>query len=69
MRDHFKVKIKRQDRPDSGSYWQLFELEREAGMNMTACLQRIAEKGAPQVRQTDSPALQKISRQASQVCT
>ncbi|MCZ6655316.1 MAG: hypothetical protein O7D91_20100 [Planctomycetota bacterium] len=64
IQDKFKVKIKRQDRPESGSYWELFELEREAGMNMTVCLQRIAEKGAPQVRQTDSPALQKISHEA-----
>ncbi len=44
MQDTFKVKIKRQKTPESGSYWQSFELEREAGMNMTTCLQRIAAK-------------------------
>ena len=38
----FKVKVKRQDRPGSGSYWQIFELVNEPGMNMTTCLQRIA---------------------------
>ncbi len=51
MRDKFKVKIKRQDTPDSASYWQLFELEREAGMNMTTCLQRIAACVNPSIQE------------------
>lgn len=38
----FKVRIHRQDNPDTGAYWQTFEVPREPGMNITTVLQRIA---------------------------
>jgi succinate dehydrogenase / fumarate reductase iron-sulfur subunit len=38
----FDVRILRQDAPDEPSYWQRFRLRREAGLNVTAVLQKIA---------------------------
>ena len=38
----FKVRIHRQDNPDTGAYWQTFEVPHEPGMNITTVLQRIA---------------------------
>ena len=61
MRDKFRVKIKRQDRPDSGSYWQSFELKREAGMNMTACLQRIAAKPQTTDQEDTTPVAYEVA--------
>lgn len=55
MRDKFNVKIKRQNTPESGSYWQSFELEREAGMNMTTALQRIAANPVTVDREETTP--------------
>ena len=37
-----KVRIQRQDRPESGPYWESFEMPVEVGMNITTVLQRIA---------------------------
>jgi succinate dehydrogenase / fumarate reductase iron-sulfur subunit len=37
-----KLLIKRQDDPDSSSYWQEFEVPYERQMNVTTCLQSIA---------------------------
>ncbi len=42
MSKKVKVNIKRQDSPDSGSYWQSFEMPVEVGMNVTTILLRIA---------------------------
>jgi succinate dehydrogenase / fumarate reductase iron-sulfur subunit len=36
------IRIRRQDRPDSQSYWQTFEIPYEPQMNVITCLQRIA---------------------------
>lgn len=41
-RESFEVRILRQDRPSSASYWQRFRLSHEPGLNITAVLQRIA---------------------------
>ncbi len=38
----FTVRVLRQDRPHRPNYWQSFCVEREAGMNVTSVLQRIA---------------------------
>lgn len=42
MREFFRIKIKRQDRPQEMPYWQTFKLKYEPGLNVTSCLQRIA---------------------------
>ena len=42
MRESFKIKIKRQDRPESAPYWETFDIPYEQGLNITAVLQRIA---------------------------
>lgn len=41
-RDCFEMRVLRQDRPGSASYWQHFRLRRGPGLNITAALQRIA---------------------------
>lgn len=38
----FSVRILRQSRPGEASYWELFQLPREPGLNITGVLQRIA---------------------------
>lgn len=38
----FDVRVLRQDRPDLPSYWQVFCLTREPGMNVTSVLQRLS---------------------------
>jgi len=38
----FSVRIRRQDRPNAGSHWEVFDVPYEPGMNMTTVLQRIA---------------------------
>ncbi len=40
-----KLKIRRQDRPDSASYWQDFAIAYEPQMNVISCLQAVAELG------------------------
>lgn len=40
-----KLRIKRQDTPESASYWQDFEVPYEPQMNITTCLQLIAAIG------------------------
>jgi len=42
VQKHFTVRVLRQDRPDSPSYWQTFHVERGPGMNVTSVLQHIA---------------------------
>ncbi len=42
MRESFKIKIRRQDRPESTPYWETFDMPYEQGLNITAVLQRIA---------------------------
>ncbi len=61
MRDKFLVKVKRQDRPESGSYWQTFELQREPGMNMTTCLQRIAARPQTTDREDTTPVAYEVA--------
>lgn len=39
---HVKLMIKRQDSPESHSYWEEFEVPYEPQMNITTCLQRVA---------------------------
>lgn len=41
-KNQFAVRVLRQDRPNTPSYWQSFCLEREPEMNVTSVLQRIA---------------------------
>ncbi len=61
MRDSFRVKIKRQDRPDSGLYWQTFEIDYEPGMNMTTCLQRIAANPVTIEGQVTTPVAYEVA--------
>ena len=42
IRTRFDVRVLRQDRPGLPSYWQVFKVQREAAMNVTSVLQRIA---------------------------
>ncbi len=42
-----RVKVKRQESPSSGSYWETFELPYEKGLNITSVLQRIAANPQP----------------------
>ena len=42
IENQIDVRVLRQNRPDQPSYWQTFRVEREAGMNVTSVLQRIA---------------------------
>jgi succinate dehydrogenase / fumarate reductase iron-sulfur subunit len=44
MADTVKLKVKRQDRPDSQPYWQEFEVERRPSMNVISCLMDIQRK-------------------------
>ncbi len=48
IENRFDVRVLRQHRPGLSSYWQIFRIEREAGMNVTSVLQRIAAH--PQTR-------------------
>jgi succinate dehydrogenase / fumarate reductase iron-sulfur subunit len=41
-KNHFAVRVLRQDRPYLPTYWQTFSLERVPGMNVTSTLQHIA---------------------------
>jgi len=43
-RKSFKVRLKRQDKPDAAPYWQEFELDYKPGMNIISCLQAISAK-------------------------
>lgn len=61
MQDKFNVKIRRQNTPESGSYWQTFELEREPGMNMTTALQRIAADPVTIDREETTPVAYEVS--------
>lgn len=40
-----RLNIRRQDGPQSPSYWQAFEIAHESGMNVITCLQAIAALG------------------------
>ena len=51
----FKVRIHRQDNPDSSTYSQTFELPHETGMNITTVLQRIAAAPITVEKETTSP--------------
>lgn len=55
MKSTFNIRIKRQDTPDSTPYWQIFELDYEPGLNVTACLQRIACEPVTKDRQETTP--------------
>jgi succinate dehydrogenase / fumarate reductase iron-sulfur subunit len=55
MRKSFAIKIKRQDRPDSTPYWETFELPYEPGLNVTSCLQRIAQTPVPTSGKASTP--------------
>jgi succinate dehydrogenase / fumarate reductase iron-sulfur subunit len=51
----FEVRVLRQDRPHTASYWQRFRLEHEPGLNVTSVLQKIAARPVTTVQQTVSP--------------
>ncbi|MBI4716914.1 MAG: succinate dehydrogenase iron-sulfur subunit [Planctomycetes bacterium] len=55
MSKHVTLKIKRQDNPHGGSYWEAFEVPYEDGMNMTTVLQRIAANPVTVERQPVAP--------------
>ncbi len=55
MQKSFKVKVKRQANPSSGSQWEVFNIEYEDGMNMTTVLQRIAAHPVTVDHQTTVP--------------
>lgn len=38
----FRVRVRRQDRPDAAAYWQTFDVEYESDMNVISVLQKIA---------------------------
>lgn len=50
-----KLEIRRQDTPDSGSYWQTFEVPYEPQMNVISCLQAIAAIGRTADGQKTTP--------------
>lgn len=39
-----RIKIRRQDKPGSGAYWESFEVPRRSGMNVTALLMEIRKR-------------------------
>lgn len=55
MSKHVTIRIKRQDNPHGGSYWETFEVPYEDGMNMTTVLQRIAANPVTVERQPVAP--------------
>ncbi len=55
------LKIKRQDRPDSASYWETFEVAREPGMNVTTCLQHIAARPVTTHRIPTTPVVHEVA--------
>ena len=44
MADTVQLRVKRQDKPGSDSYWQEFEIERRPSMNVISCLMEIQKK-------------------------
>lgn len=50
-----RLQIRRQDRPDSPSYWQTFEIPYESRLNVITCLQRVAERSRTVEGQPTTP--------------
>jgi len=55
--DKIILKIKRQDRPDSEAYWQVFEVPYKPNMNITSVLQAIAMRPVTVEGQNTAPVV------------
>ena len=52
MGNSFRVKIRRQPKPNASSEWVTYTIDQEPGMNMTTVLQRIAANPVTEDGQT-----------------
>jgi len=57
MPETFQVRVRRQDRPDSAPYTQLFELRHQPAMNVISCLQEIAARPVTVSGETTTPVV------------